>query len=163
MANQSDNKMKYPAVAYVPQLPDPVALQSDRRGRRAAALLAASAVLAFFTPYVPDHFWAYRQATLGYQLTEYIANVYAVVCMPGKCVGSLSGCYEGAAKSEYCGLVHSQLAFSLVVFVAGIVASAMAARPAAIGQPGARKPALIAAVAFLVLLVVLMALTASTL
>ncbi|KAJ1563430.1 hypothetical protein HK405_002063, partial [Cladochytrium tenue] len=80
MAYQGDDyKMEYPATVHVPQVPDPVALQSARHGRRAAALLAFSAVIAFATPFVPDHFWTYREVTNSYQFTEYLANVYAVV------------------------------------------------------------------------------------
>ncbi|KAJ1555798.1 hypothetical protein HK405_012834 [Cladochytrium tenue] len=170
MAYQGDYKMEYPAAVYVPQVPDPVALQSARRGRRAAVLLAFSAVIAFFTPFVPDHFWTYRQESGGYQFTEYIANVYTIVCIPsnlhGDCQRFAAACYEYSAKfgsDSYCGLLYSQLAFAVVVLVAGLVASAMAGRHATVGHQSPRKNALFAAVAFLVLLVVLIVLTASTL
>ncbi|KAJ1555840.1 hypothetical protein HK405_012022 [Cladochytrium tenue] len=169
MAQQVEYRMEYPARVYLPQPTlDPKAV---RRNRRAAALLGVSAVLAFFTVFVPDHFWTYHVVTDDYYYYAYIASVYSVVCVTqskyfdANCQRYDAVCYQYAdmyRSDRYCGLVYSELAFALAVLLFGFTACVMAARRTAALQPG-RKNAIAATVVYLVLLVVLVVLSAATL
>ncbi|KAJ1549235.1 hypothetical protein HK405_007303 [Cladochytrium tenue] len=173
MAQQVEYKMEYPAQVYLPQaaLTNPVDLQSVRRTRRAAALLGVSAVLAFFTVFVPDRFWTFHVATDDYSVYQYVASVYYVVCYTESkysiayCHRFDSDCYlnfDTYGSDPTCGLEYSRLAFALAVLLVGFTACVMAARRVAAMQPG-RKNAFAATVVYLALLVVLMALTAANL